>query len=93
MKTAFFSGLTLAFVVMAARAAMDQGRDPEFEKDKIAYIRQYAWPKRTTAGDQEVLFSEKKTGKPATSTTGDKSSPTAKDPSPETPAPPPIESE
>jgi hypothetical protein len=91
VKAAFFSGLALAITVIAAQAAMDQSRDPEFEKEKIAYIRQYASPKRTTAGDSEILFSEKTSGKPAAQSSPDK--PVVKAAPAEIPAQPPPESE
>ncbi len=88
---AVFSGSALALVVIAANAAMDQSRDANFEKEKLAYIRQYAFPKRVTSSDHEILFTKKESGKPQPNSQSKTNSPeTPKESPPEAlpPAPP-----
>ena len=87
--TVVFSGAALAFVVIAAHSATDQGQDAGFEREKLAYIRQYALPKRMTSSDQEVLFGKREAGKPVASPGRDQTPATTKESSPE--APPPSE--
>ncbi|MGE0764107.1 MAG: hypothetical protein AB7N80_12575 [Bdellovibrionales bacterium] len=54
-----FSGLALGLALWAAHAASDQSLDAAFEKDKIAYIKLYAYPKRPMASKSEALFTKR----------------------------------
>ena len=57
--TTILSGLALCLAVIAAHAASDQSRESDFEKDKKAYIKQYAVPKAPPPSRSELLFTKR----------------------------------
>ncbi len=52
------SGLALALTYIAHAATTDVGLERKLQEEELSYIRLYAWPKRMTASQEEILFTK-----------------------------------
>lgn len=92
-----FSGIALALTYIANATASDLGLERKLQEQELSYIRLYAWPKRMTASQEEVLFTKPSRpsksadpdSKPISAETGSGSQPKASPPPAENSSTPP----